>query len=93
MIHASCSDYRAAATIDMLHDTADLDRQVSCPTLVVFGADGAMARLFDVPAQWRQRCSDVTGASIPGGHFFIDQLPDETATLLLQFLDQQSLMP
>ena len=90
MIHGSCSDYRAAGTIDMVHDRQDLDRPVSCPTLVIYGADGAMAKLFDVPAQWRLRCTHVTAASLPGGHFFVDQLPDETAALLLRFLDQQS---
>ena len=31
MIHGSCSDYRAAATIDLDHDSADIDRKVSCP--------------------------------------------------------------
>ena len=88
MIHASCSDYRAAATIDLVHDAADLERKVSCPTLVIYGADGAMAKLFDLPAQWRRRCADVTATSIPGGHFFIDQLPAETAALLCDFLDR-----
>lgn len=89
MIHASCSDYRAAATIDLDHDAADLDRKVTCPTLVLYGADGAMARLFDLPAQWRRRCADVAAASLPGGHFFIDQLPEQTATLVGDFLDRQ----
>ncbi len=90
MIHGSCSDYRAAATIDLVHDEADLDHKVTCPTLVVYGADGAMARLFDLDAQWRRRCADVTTTSLPGGHFFIDLLPNETAALLLEFLDRQS---
>jgi haloacetate dehalogenase len=85
-IHGVCSDYRAAATIDLEHDAADLDRKVACPTLVFYGAQGVMAALFDIPAEWRKRCSQVTGASLPGGHFFIDQYPDETARILLDFL-------
>ena len=90
MIHGSCSDYRAAATIDLEHDAADLHRRVTCPSLVLYGAQGAMARLFDLPAQWQQRCDHVTAAALPGGHFFIDQFPAETAAALLDFLDDQT---
>jgi haloacetate dehalogenase len=87
MIHGSCADYRAAATIDVEHDEADLDRKVECPTLVFYGAKGVMARLFDLPAQWRQRCRDVRVATLPGGHFFVDQFPDEVFRELLGFLE------
>jgi haloacetate dehalogenase len=45
-----------------------------------------MAKLFDIPAQWRKRCEDVTAASLPGGHFFVDQFGEETANLLGEFL-------
>jgi haloacetate dehalogenase len=86
MIHGSCSDYRAAATIDFQHDCADLERPVTCPTLVFYGAAGVMAKLFDIPAQWRRRCAQVEAASLPGGHFFVDQFPAETAGILLEFL-------
>jgi haloacetate dehalogenase len=86
MIHGSCSDYRAAATIDLEHDAADLDRKVQCLTLVMWGAQGVMGRLFDVAAKWRERCVDVHPRSIAGGHFFIDQFPDETARILIEFL-------
>ena len=85
-IHGSCSDYRAAATADFDHDAADLDRKVECPTLVLYGAGGTMARLFDIPAEWRKRCADVRPASLPGGHFFVDQFPRETADILLRHL-------
>jgi haloacetate dehalogenase len=85
-IHGSCSDYRAAASVDLQHDMADIERQVHAPTLVYYGAKGVMARLFDLPAQWRRRCTHITEASAPGGHFFVDQFPDETANTLLGFL-------
>ena len=89
MIHGSCSDYRAAATIDLEHDCADIDRKVSCPTLALYGAAGAMAALYDIPAEWRKRCAHVTEVSIPAGHFFVDQFPDETARIVGEFLDAQ----
>jgi haloacetate dehalogenase len=88
MIHGSCSDYRAAGTIDLAHDEADLERRVECPTLVFYGAAGVMARLFDIPAEWRKRCTQVTEASLPGGHFFVDQFGSETAQILSSFLDR-----
>ena len=86
MIHGSCSDYRAAASIDLEHDTADLGRKVECPALVLYGSAGQMAQLFDIPAEWRKRLGNMTDASLPGGHFFVDQFPVQAAKILLDFL-------
>jgi len=86
MIHGSCSDYRAAATIDLDHDAADLDRKVEAPMLVLYGADGLMAKLFDIPAEWRKRAANVRKAALPGGHFFPDHRPYETGEILIEFL-------
>jgi len=86
MIHGSCSDYRAAVTVDLEHDTADIQRKVSCPALVLYGSEGHMAKLFDIPAQWRKRCQDVTADSLPGGHFFVDQFGERTAGRVTEFL-------
>ena len=88
MIHGSCSDYRGAATIDLDHDAVDLDRKVEAPLIALYGADGLMAKLFDIPAEWRRRATNVRGASLPGGHFFPDALPDETAEVLIGFLGE-----
>jgi haloacetate dehalogenase len=88
MIHGSCSDYRAAASVDLEHDVADIDRSVACPTLVLYGSTGQMARLFDIPAEWRKRCANVTEASLPGGHFFVDRFPQRAAEILGEFLDR-----
>jgi haloacetate dehalogenase len=81
-IHGSCSDYRAAATIDLQHDQADLDRRVTCPTLVFYGSKGQMAQLFDIPKEWRKRFAHRKDASLPGGHFFVDQFPREVVLTL-----------
>ena len=88
MIRGSCNDYRSAANIDLEHDAADQDRRVTCPTLVVYGAAGVMASLFDIPAQWRARCTNTTDASLPGGHFFVDQYPTQTVQILKSFLSR-----
>lgn len=85
-IHGSCSDYRAASTVDLKLDIADAGRTVDCPAFVLYGADGVMARLFDIPVTWKPRLSNMQAASLPGGHFFVDQYPAETAETLLSFL-------
>lgn len=90
MIHGSCSDYRAAASIDLQHDAQDIDVRIARPTLVFFGANGQMAKLFDIPAEWAARCLRMEQASLPAGHFFIDQFPVETASTLRSFLKRCS---
>ena len=67
-IHAMCEDYRAAASIDLKHDEADLNRKIGCPFLTLWGERGAMGRLYDVLAIWRDRASKVSGKGLPGGH-------------------------
>jgi haloacetate dehalogenase len=68
-IHASCEDYRAAASIDLEHDESDLGRKVACPLLALWAERGAMHPLFDVAAAWRERAANVTGKVLLGGHF------------------------
>ncbi len=91
MIHGSCSDYRAAASIDLEHDSADIDRKVECPTLVLYGKSGMMAKLFDIPKEWRKRCRDIVEASVAGGHFFVDLYPDTTTRKLRDFLTRHTI--
>ncbi len=86
MIHGSCADYRAAASADLTHDESDIGKKVTCPTLVFFSSTGAMAGLFDIPNEWRKRCGDVRQASLPGGHFFVDQFPERTAEFILSHI-------
>ena len=85
-IHASCEDYRAAASIDLEHDRADLDRKLTCPLLVLWGAEGVVARTYDVLALWRERAEDVRGEALPCGHFLAEEQPEKTLRALLDFL-------
>lgn len=85
-IRAMCHDYRAAIDVDWADDRADLHRKVTCPALVLYGQDGAMARLMDVPATWSDRLADMQHAALPGGHFFPDQNPDDTAQAMMDWI-------
>ncbi len=85
-IHASCEDYRAAATIDLDHDRTDLNRKIGCPLLVLWGTQGLVGRLFDVLGLWRERAGDVTGRSIDCGHYLAEEAPADTLAALQAFL-------
>jgi haloacetate dehalogenase len=85
-IHASCEDYRAAATIDLTHDEADRDRKVEHPLLALWGENGVVERLYDPLDVWRRYASDVRGRSLPTGHFLAEEKPEETAEELISFL-------
>jgi haloacetate dehalogenase len=85
-IHASCEDYRAAASIDLAHDEADLDHRIRCPLLVLWGGRGLMERHFDVLATWREKAAGpLTGRALDCGHFLAEERPEDTASELLAF--------
>lgn len=83
------NDYRAAVTIDLVHDAED-EGIVSCPALVLYGADGVMAKSYDVAGIWSERLTDMRVDAIPGGHFFIDQEPEATGVALTRFLKEMA---
>ncbi len=84
-IHATCEDYRAAASIDLQHDRADRDRLIEIPTLVLWGLHGLMEKNYDVLGVWQNRGRDVTGYAVPCGHFIPEEAPEETIKALKAF--------
>jgi len=84
-IHATCEDYRAAASIDLQHDEADQHTLITCPLLVLWGAQGFVGRHYDLLTVWRQYAVDVRGHVVPGGHFLPEEAPDETYAALRAF--------
>jgi haloacetate dehalogenase len=89
-IHASCEDYRAAASIDLTHDGKDQDEghKVECPLLALWGGRGVMERLYDVEAVWREYAIDVRGKPLDAGHFLAEERPTETIRELKEFLGE-----
>jgi haloacetate dehalogenase len=85
VITATCEDYRAAATIDIAHDNADGGRKVDCPLLAVWAENGIVGKAFDPLALWRLRASDVTGLTLPGGHYLAEECPDLVAACFAEF--------
>jgi len=86
MIHATCEDYRAAATIDLEDDRADSNKRIVCPLLLLWGEKGTVGQLYDVIATWREKAHDVSGHALPCGHVPQEEIPEKTLTALLPFL-------
>lgn len=72
-----CEDYRASATIDLVHDRADVaeGRQLQQPLCVLWAEHGAVGRCFDVLRLWRERAKDVSGDRLPCGHYIAEEAP------------------
>jgi len=86
MIHSSCEDYRAAASIDLEHDAADLQTKITCPLLAIWGGSAVMEAQYDVLDCWRERATDVRGEAIADcGHFLAEEKPEETVAHLKAF--------
>jgi haloacetate dehalogenase len=87
-IHATCEDYRAGATIDVEHSNEDGKKRVMCPLLVLWGERGTVGRLYDVMKIWREHAVNVSGKGLPAGHFLPEEIPHETLSSLLSFLEE-----
>jgi haloacetate dehalogenase len=85
-IHATCEDYRAAATIDLVHDRKDRRKKLRMPVLALWGKYGVIERMFDPLSDWREVAHDVTGRALPCGHFLPEEKPAEVLRELRRFL-------
>lgn len=75
-----CEDYRAAATIDLVHDrdSRSAGRKVQCPMHVMWGAKGKIGQWYEPLAIWRAYCSNtVTGGAIDTGHYLAEERPND----------------
>ena len=84
-IHATCEDYRAAATIDLDHEEADQDTKITCPMQALWGKKAVMEKRYDVLAVWREHAETVSGHAIECGHFIPEEAPEDTTAALLNF--------
>jgi haloacetate dehalogenase len=85
-IRAVCEDYRAAASIDLAHDKADLGKKIQCPLLILWSEKGPFHRLYNVLQTWQERAVTAQGKAMPTGHFLPEQMPEELTQELKAFL-------
>ena len=87
-IHASCEDYRAAASIDLIHDEADKGRKLDIPLFAISGAASFVSARYDLVAEWQTSFTNVSAMQVPGGHFLPEESPDELLELVIPFFAQ-----
>lgn len=78
-VHAMCEDYRAAATIDLEHDSADRDAGLTpeVPLRVLWGRHGVIEAQFDPLALWEKAVPGVTGRAVDAGHYLPEEAPED----------------
>jgi haloacetate dehalogenase len=86
-IHGMCEDYRAAASIDLVHDADDRERLIACPLLVLWGARSVVGTLYDPIEVWKTYASNVRGQALDAGHYVVEERPHETLAELRRFLE------
>ena len=85
-IHATCEDYRAAASIDLEHDRLDRDQLLEIPIQVLWGAKGVVGKQFKPKEIWQKYSSyNVGGCAIDSGHFIPEEKPLDTIKELTNF--------
>ncbi len=78
-ITGSCNDYRATATCDLEMDTADKDKKVTQPLLLVWGARGqSEERSRAFVEVWRGYADNIVEADpLQCGHYIQEEIPDQ----------------
>ncbi len=87
-IHASCEDYRAAGTIDLVHDRRDLHKKLKMPVHALWGKKGVIHRLFNCLEDWREVAEQVSGGPVNCGHFIPEEAPAKTLSEIRRFIRQ-----
>ncbi len=85
-IHGSCEDYRAAATIDLVHDRKDRKKKLAMPILALWAKHSPVGTMFNCLADWREVAKDVRGRELDCGHFLPEEKPGEVLHELRRFL-------
>ena len=85
------ADYRASATIDVEHDTADRTAGNRLPMPVtVLQQDWGAALGYDAAALWRAWAADLDHRTVTSGHFMAEESPAEIVKALRDLLARSS---
>ncbi|MFT4505646.1 alpha/beta fold hydrolase [Caballeronia sp. 15711] len=86
--HGICEDYRASVGIDLEHDRDSLAKgqKITCDFLALWGAEGVIEKCFDPVAEWRHFSDNVSGHSLPCGHYIPEEAPELLLARVLPFL-------
>ena len=87
-VHAMCEDYRATYGVDFEMDKVDwaAGKKITCPSLILWGATGAVGRNHKPAEVWKDYATDIRGAhALPCGHYLSEEAPEETYQALRTF--------
>lgn len=84
-IASTCEDYRAAASIDLIHDKADANQPLDCPLLILWGSHSVVGKQYNVLEFWQEKAPQVQGKEIICGHFLPEEAPDTTYQTMKAF--------
>jgi haloacetate dehalogenase len=93
-VHSVCEDYRASATIDLVHDQAgrDAGHKIAMPLQVLWGELGVVHRCFKPLELWQaQAALPVQGHALPCGHYIAEEVPQALLEAALPFLKASAL--
>jgi haloacetate dehalogenase len=85
-VHATCEDYRAAASIDLVHDRKNPKTKLKMPVLALWAKESPVGTQFNCLADWREVARDVRGRAFGCGHFLPEEKPAEVLRELRKFL-------
>lgn len=85
VIHSSCEDYRAAASIDIEHDNADEGKKITMPLLALWAKFGVIESCFNALDLWRLRAEKVEGEALNATHYMAEEIPQEVANRMSNF--------
>jgi haloacetate dehalogenase len=87
VLHASAAEYRADL-LDLDHDRADrmAARRIACPVLTIWAQGGLAEQFGDHLDVWRRWADSVSGGPLAGGHFIMEESPQELIVRLRPFL-------
>ena len=87
-IRGMCEDYRAAASIDLVHDreSREMDEKVQCDMLALWGLKGRIGSWYKPLEIWRSYCAgEVTGGPVASGHYLAEEAPEEVLAAFEEF--------
>lgn len=88
VIEAMAEDYRAGATVDLLHDQQDRAalNKINCPVFVPWGNQYTPNSPLSI---WHNWADDVQELSLDCGHFVAEEAPEQCAEALIEFFKEE----
>ncbi len=87
VIAATCADYRAGASQDVIHDREDraAGKTITSPLLIVWGRGYSLTTGKSPARTWRKWAEEVSEVALGCGHFVMEEEPEACVAALQEF--------